>query len=113
MRRFLAILFLVLPLQALADGWIDVLDIPLMPELALVADGETVFETTAGRVIEVTATGPVASGTAQRYYASALPGLGWRESADGAMLRDEERLEIEATETSGITTVIFRLVPNR
>jgi hypothetical protein len=113
MRRFLAVLILLLPFPALADGWIEVLEIPLMPELELVVDGETVFETSAGRVIEVLATGPVAPEAARRYYATALPGLGWRASPDGAMLRDDERLEIETIEGGGTTTVIFRLVPDR
>lgn len=113
MRHLLAILFVLLPRLALADGWIEVLEIPLMPGLALVEEGETVFETTAGRVIEVTAVGAVASDATQRYYASALPGLGWRASPDGAMLREDERLEIETIQEGGTVTVTFRLVPQR
>ena len=113
MRRLLIILALLLPLQAWASDWIEVLEIPLMPGLAMVDGGETVFETTAGRVIEVTTTGAVAPEAARRYYASALPGLGWQALADGAMLREDERLEIETNGDGGETTVIFRLVPHR
>jgi hypothetical protein len=112
MMRLIAILFMLLPLQAMADEWIEVLEIPLMPGLALVEDGETVFETSSGRVIEVTATGTVAPGAARRYYASALPGLGWRALPDGSMLREQERLEIETTGGEGATAVTFRLAPH-
>lgn len=113
MRRLLIILLLLLPFQAWASDWIEVLEIPLMPGLGIVDGGETVFETTAGRVIEVTTTGAVAPEAARRYYASALPGLGWQALADGAMLREDERLEIETNGDGGETTVIFRLVPQR
>ena len=113
MKRLLIILALFLPVQTWASDWIEVLEIPLMPGLGIVDGGETVFETTAGRVVEVTTTGAVAPDAARRYYASALPGLGWQALADGAMLREEERLEIETTEGDGDTTVIFRLVPHR
>lgn len=113
MRRALFFLAVFLPLHAWANGWIEVLEIPLMPGLEITEDSETVFETSAGRVIEVTAVGAVAPEAARRYYASALPGLGWQALADGAMLREDERLEIETTEGDGTATVVFRLVPHR
>jgi len=112
MKALLALVILLTPLLVRADGWIGELDIPLMPGLSVEDDSDTVFETSAGRVIVVMASGQVAPGEVRRYYASALPGLGWGAEADGAMVRDAERLEIETTESGGVLTVTFRLAPD-
>ncbi|ANK82213.1 MAG: hypothetical protein TEF_16515 [Rhizobiales bacterium NRL2] len=112
MRRLAAIAALCLaPLLARADGWIETLDIPLMPGLVVNADSETVFETAEGRVVVVRAAGPVAREAVESYYASALPGLGWNAGPGGELLRDGERMELEIRGQGGETAVTFRLAP--
>lgn len=113
--RGLATVFLALlmPLMVRAEGWIGEIDIPLMPGLRISADGETVFETSAGRIVEVIASGLVAPEAARRYYATALPGLGWQSMPGGAMMREDEKLEIELVPEGDATVVIFRLSPKQ
>lgn len=112
MRVILFVLALVLPLAATAaDGWLEELEIPLMEGLAAAEDGETVFETSAGRIVEIETSGAVAPDAVRRYYATALAGLGWRAEAGGGYVRDGERLQIEITGGGNRTTVAFRLTP--
>ncbi len=112
MRRLALICLLLLaPALARADGWIETLDIPLMPGLTVNADSETVFETAEGRVVVVRAAGPVARSAVESYYASALDGLGWQAGPQGGLLRDGERMELEFIRNDGETVVTFRLAP--
>lgn len=112
MRWFALVLSLLLPLVAsAADGWLDELEIPLMEGLAAAEDGETVFETSAGRIVEIETSGAVAPDAVRRYYATALAGLGWQADAAGGFVRDGERLQIEITGDGARTVVAFRLTP--
>ena len=111
MRVLLAAILLCWSAAASAAEWIDALDIPLMPGLQLDADSETRFETAGERIVEIEARGAVAPDAVRRYYASALPGLGWQAESDAAMLRDGERLRLEISGRDGAAIVVFRLTP--
>lgn len=110
-------LALVLPLlvatpAAAGEAWLEVLDIPLMPGLDRVPDGETVFESGGGRVVQVEATGAVAAEAVRRYYEGALPGLGWRPAGAGGYGRAGERLEVSVNRSGEKSVVTFRLMPS-
>ena len=86
-------------------------DVPLMPGLRVVPESGHFFESTAGRLIEIRASGAVASLAVERFYWETKPALGWRHRKDGSFERTNEVLLIESRRTNGNTTVTFRLFP--
>lgn len=96
---------------ALAEPWLDQLDIPLAEGLVEDDAAGTVFETATGRVVVVEARGDVAAATVEQYYVRVLPELGWRAIGANRFLRDGEALTLAVTGSDGQTLVIFRLSP--
>ena len=86
-------------------------DVPLMPGLRVVPESSHFFESSAGRLIEIRASGAVASPAVERFYWETMPALGWRHRKDGSFERTNEVLLIESRRTNGKTTVTFRLFP--
>ena len=86
-------------------------DVPLMPGLRVVPESGHFFESTAGRLIEIRASGAVASLAVERFYWETMPALGWRYRKDGSFERTNEVLLIESRRTNGNTIVTFRLFP--
>ena len=86
-------------------------DVPLMPGLRVVRDSGHFFESPAGRLIEIRASGAVTSPAVDRFYWETMPALGWWRREDGSFERTNEVLLIETRGTSGNLTVTFRLFP--
>ena len=93
-------------------------DLPLMPRLVEHSDERLAFEGAGGRIVESTASGPVARAEIVDFYARTLPELGWRAEREGVWAREGERLRIEfpaprgARAPAGLTVVRFRLAPD-
>lgn len=113
MLRRLALLFLLLaPLPALADGFVaGTEDVPLMPGLAPVAGSALTFDKPQGRIVEAQASGKVARAAVQRFYAAALPQLGWKTAGADAWQRESETLRLDFRGRDGALTVGFTLSP--
>lgn len=110
--KWLALMVLMFSTSVvLAQGWIDQLDLPLMQGMVLEPEQQTVFETATGRVILSEISGEVAPDAVRRYYADALPGLGWLAEGQGSYSREDERLVIEIEQRGGRTFAGFRLAP--
>jgi len=86
-------------------------DVPLMPGLTVVPESGHVFESPAGRLIEIRATGTVPAAALDKFYRETMPALGWRRTPDGAFVRTNEVLVIEQQSAGGGLTVTFRLSP--
>jgi hypothetical protein len=86
-------------------------DVPLMPGLRVVSNSGHFFESPAGRLIEISASGAVARPDVNRFYQETMPALGWQRSDDGSFERTNEVLLIESRGHSGNVTVTFRLFP--
>ena len=105
--RFLVIRFLVIAgclfspfaLQAQQPVFLSVIeDLPLMPGFVEDTDGALKFETAAGRIVEITASGAATTSAVIDYYSRTLPQLGWQLETPTRYVRDEEVLVIELLE---------------
>ncbi len=76
-------------------------DVPLMPRLVEAPGGGLVFDTPAGRIAEAYAGGPVTKSQVIKFYAGALPQLGWRRQGDLRFFRESEILVIEVRVSKG------------
>ena len=86
-------------------------DVPLMPGLKVIPDSGHVFETPAGRLIEVRAAGTVSAAALETFYQDTMPALGWSRGPDGSFVRTNEVLVIERSGAEGNLAVTFRLSP--
>lgn len=70
-------------------------DLPLMPGLVQVGDRSSVFDSPAGRVAEITASGRVSPDEVRAFYSRTLPQLGWRALGHDRYGREGETLRLE------------------
>jgi len=110
-RLFALILFL--PSLAVAAGFLSVYeDLPLQPGLIEVPGSALSFDTPVGRIVEVEAKGSSDKQSVLRFYAAALPQLGWVQDAPSQFHREQEILKIETTESNkGLVVVRFKVSP--
>ncbi len=102
----------LLALTAAGEAYFDEIpDLPIMPTLAADPGAGVVFDTPAGRIVTVFATGKVAPASVLDYYGGALPQLGWRPAGKARFRRESERLRIEFVENADGLTVRFVLSP--
>lgn len=104
--RLLAVLILIAgPSRAAAEeqfiGAID--DLPLMAGLKVIDGGSMVFDSPAGRIVDVLSVGEVANEDVLRYYSKTLPQLGWRQTGPGQFSREGEMLRLEFSPAQGIS----------
>lgn len=90
-------------------------DVPLMPGLAEVADARVTFDKEEGSIIETVLEGQAPASKAQVWYASSLPGLGWKleaaTSTRQVYQRGADRLVIDYSRTGATTRVRLLLEP--
>lgn len=86
-------------------------DLPLMAGLNEIEAAGLVFDTPAGRLVEVRAEGALTASAVRAFYAETLPQLGWRSLEGGGYAREGEILTIEITEGNGGLAVRFALTP--
>lgn len=76
-------------------------DLPLMAGLTEISGAGMVFDTAAGRIVEVFASGAVSRTRVIAFYAATLPQLGWRQDAETLFRREGERLTLEFPQSAG------------
>lgn len=94
-----ALLFGASPLRAQSPVFLSVIeDLPLMPGFVEDTDGALKFETEAGRIAEVTASGAGTTSAVVEFYSNALPQLGWQLETPMRYRREGEILVLEVLE---------------
>jgi hypothetical protein len=111
-RRLVAMLLLLAPLAAHAEGFVaGTEDVPLMPGLAPVAGSALAFDKPQGRIVEAQARGKVTRTAVRRFYGESLPQLGWTPAGPETWQRERETLRLELGGSDGDLTVGFTLSP--
>ncbi|MCG8510494.1 MAG: hypothetical protein MI741_14815 [Rhodospirillales bacterium] len=114
---FLAVFFLPAPGPAgpaIAEdvGFLSVFeDMPLMPGLTEDTERAMVFDKPEGRIVEAVASGQASAAAVSRFYAEALPQLGWRAMGGDVFRREGEELRLEMLAGNGGVTVRFASAP--
>lgn len=106
-------LILAAPIARAADpGWIKGFeDLPLAPGLASVERSDVDFDSPEGRILIAYAQGQQTRDAVLRFYADALPQLGWETLSATVYRRVGEVLHIECDEGAQPLTVRFSLTP--
>lgn len=93
-------------------------DLPLMPGLEEAPESSLLFDKPGGRIFEGLASGRVSLADAREFYLASLPELGWRRTGKRSdkgtllsFLREGEELDIQFTESQGVLTVQFSVMP--
>lgn len=87
------------PAAAQQPAFLSVIeDLPLMPGFVENESGALKFETEAGRIAEVSASGAGTASAVADYYSRALPQLGWVQETVTQYRRDDEVLTLEMFE---------------
>ncbi|MDP6785912.1 MAG: hypothetical protein QF830_10405 [Rhodospirillales bacterium] len=89
-------------------------DLPLMPGLGEIEGTDMIFDTPGGRIVEVSASGPVGRAQVVEFYAATLPHLGWSPAGATRFSREGETLELHFSDTPTGTrqlVVRFALAP--
>lgn len=110
----LAVLLLTFPALAGEPRFFDDLgDVPVMPQLAEVAERAVVFDKPSGRIAQATAraSSGVQMEDIRQFYAEALPQFGWRGAGPGRYVREDQVLSISDAREGGRILVVFRLEP--
>ena len=88
-----------LPLRAQSPVFLSVIeDLPLMPGFVEDTDGALKFETEAGRIAEITASGAGTASAVIEFYSHTLPQLGWQLETPTRYQREGEVLVLEVLE---------------
>lgn len=89
----------------------EVEDLPLMPGLSQIEDAGLIFDTPAGRIVEVYAQGPVPRPAVLAFYRMTLPELGWRAAGKAEFRREGETLALDFLPGGDALIVRFTLTP--
>ncbi len=85
--------------------------LPLMAGLEVEPGSAIVFDKPGGRIVEAAATGAAPAARIRRWYAEALPQLGWKPAGEGRFRRESEVLSLAVTAEGTGARVAFRLYP--
>lgn len=86
-------------------------DLPLAPGLVEVPGSALSFDSADGRIVEADAKGRTNSAAVLKFYAAALPQLGWTDDGKGRFHRDQESLRIDMTDSAGSVVAHFTISP--
>jgi hypothetical protein len=84
-----------------------------MPGLAEAPGASTVFDKPEGRIVQLVAAGRVERDRVLRFYAEALPQLGWRRTAEGNWRREDELLRLEVSPKGRDSELRIQIAPSR
>jgi hypothetical protein len=99
--------------MALAAFFAAVEDMPIMPGLNEEPGASTVFDKPEGRIVQLVAAGRVERDRVLKFYADALPQLGWRRTAEGNWRREAEQLRLEVRPKGGDSELRIQIAPSR
>ena len=101
-----------LPAFAMGTGYSAVIeDLPLMSGMVEKADDAIVFDKPGGRIIETNIETPASPSEIEKFYAEALPSLGWKDLSPEGFIREDETLNISIEQKGRIALVHFSLTP--
>ena len=89
--RFLPFVIALFCLPAIA---VELKDIPLPKGFSIIDDQSSVYDTEAGRFVDVFARGQVEVDLVHQFYARTLPSLGWSAVTQHIFTREGEKLNI-------------------
>jgi hypothetical protein len=106
------LLLAALPASAAETRYSSVIDdLPLMQGMEEKPDSAVTFDAPEGRIVEIRLLSQSAPAAVRRFYAEALPPLGWKPQGNSAFVRDNEKLQISFEDNAGTTIVRFILTP--
>ncbi len=106
----LAILLVLEPPSARANDYFAAIDdLPVAPGMAEDESASVVFDSPAGRIVTVVATGSARLADLRTYYGSALPALGWEPQSADAYVREGETLTFSYSRDGDRLTMRIRL----
>ena len=86
-------------------------DVPAHPGLKLEREDGVVFDSPAGRIVEIFATSTLTRKQIGDFYNATLPELGWQAMGNNLFHREEEQLTLDFFGTDGNISVRFTLAP--
>ena len=86
-------------------------DVPVMDGLEVAEDSSMVFDSPAGRIVEVYAIGNTGRAAVTDFYSRTLPALGWTREGDRRYAREGEALAMDFFGPEGELTIRFTLAP--
>ncbi len=89
------------------------LDLPLMPGFREDADSRVVFDTPAGRIIEVSARGNLPPRQVFDYYQLVLPSLSWRKATPAKGCDGPAPLCLVAVRDGEVLKIIIRQIKDK
>ncbi|MEK9646115.1 MAG: hypothetical protein VW547_11285 [Alphaproteobacteria bacterium] len=106
----LAILLVLAPSAVRADDYFAAIDdLPVAPGMTEDENASVVFDSPAGRIITVIATGNAQLADLRTYYRSALPALGWDPQSADAYVREGATLTFTYSGEGDRLTMRIRL----
>lgn len=106
----LAILLVFAPPTARADDYFAAIDdLPVAPGMTEDENASVVFDSPAGRIVTVVATGSALLSDLRTYYRSALPALGWEPQSADAYVREGATLTFTYSRDGDRLTMRIRL----
>lgn len=95
-----------------ADEFLSVLpDVPLPSNMSEMIDSQMDFDSAAGRIIQVVASGNAPLNTVKEFYRVTLPQLGWAANNDDSYSRELEQLKLNYSSEGTVTIIQFELSP--
>lgn len=103
----------VLSFGVKAEGFSSMIeDLPLMDALYEDRDNSLLFDKPSGRIIELfTYSETLTVEQVLRFYAQALPALGWNKKNSDLYMREGEQIKIDTEQQDKILYVTFTLTP--
>lgn len=105
----LAILLVLAPPAVADDYFAAIDDLPVAPGMTEDENASVVFDSPAGRIVTVVATGNAQLADLRTYYRSALPALGWDPQSADAYVREGATLTFTYSRDGDRLTMRIRL----
>ena len=103
---------IALSISAQADDFLSVLpDVPLPSKMSELVDSQMDFDSAAGRIIQVAASGNASQSSVKEFYRVTLPQLGWMPKSNEIYSRELEQLKLSFSAEGTLTIVQFELSP--
>ena len=87
--------------------------LPLINGFALIPETQVVFNTSSGRIIEVSAVGRLTPAKIFSFYKATLPQIGWTQISKNKFLREKDLLKVKVVNNrKGQFVVRFSVITN-
>jgi len=103
---FVLCLFWAISTQA---AFLNGTDIPLMDDFVINENDSFSFDTPAGQIMTVIATGSASKKEILAFYKESLNALGWQQKTDTKYVRDQDELVLNITQQKKATKVKIQI----